>query len=79
MKAKEIVSSIRQKLDAKEDSHKVFTDEIVADVHRMRTQNAERGGQSAALLRLLREYNQKWNSVIDQLNLMPAFQEGGQA
>ena len=79
MKAKEIVSSIRQKLDAGEDAHQVLSDEIVADVHRMRSQNEERKGQSAALLRLLREYNQKWNSVIAQLNLMPEFQQDGQA
>ena len=78
MKAKEIVASIKQKIEAGEDSHKVFTDEFVADVHRMRAQNEERKGQAAALLRLFREYNQKWNSVIDQINLLPEFQKEGQ-
>ncbi len=79
MKAKEIVASIKQKVSTGEDSHKVLTDELVADVHRMRSQNEDRKGQAAALLRLLREYNQKWNSVISQINQLPEFQKEGQS
>lgn len=79
MKAKEIVAKIRQRLNSGADAHEALADELVADVHRMRQQNDARKGQVAALLRLMKEYNQKWNSVIAQLNLMSEFQAEGQA
>lgn len=79
MKAKEIVANIRQKLSVGSDAHEVFTDELVADVHRMRAQNEARKGQEAALIRLMKEYNQKWNSVIAQINQLPEFQVEGKA
>lgn len=77
MKAKDIVKKLTETVEAGVDASEAFSIELLADFVRMRDQNKERKGGDAALLRCMREYNQKWNSVILQVNELPQFKHNG--
>jgi hypothetical protein len=77
MKAKEIVKRIREKLDTGVRENEAYTSEVSDDFERLQESNRTRKGGDAALLRLIREHNQKWNAVITEVNTWPEFQDQG--
>ncbi len=77
MKAKEIAAEILKITSYGCPPNEAVAKLLSQDFEDMRKVNKDRKGGSAALLRLIREYNQKWNAVINQLNQHETFQDSG--
>lgn len=67
MKAKEIVQALRQSVQEGSIAVDATSKQLVDDLTRMQTQARERKCSAAAIIRMAKEYNQKWNSVVESL------------
>lgn len=74
MKAKEIVAEILKITDHGCPPNEAFARLLTKEMEEMRGLNAQRKGGDAAWLRVIRETNTKWNSVIRGVNESPHFQ-----
>lgn len=77
MKAKEILAEIRRLIAEGSDAKEALIQLVSKEFKELRQLNADRKGGDAAILRLMKEYNQKWNIVIAQLRTIPLDQYGG--
>ncbi len=77
MKAKDIAAEILKIAGYGAPANKAFTKLFVQDFQSMQQANRDRKGGDAAMLRLMKEYNQKWNSVIKIINQDVLFTKDG--
>jgi hypothetical protein len=77
MKAKEIAAEILKIAGHGAPANEAFTKLFVQDFQSMQQANRDRKGGDAALLRLMKEHNQKWNSVIKIINQDELFKKDG--